>query len=61
MQTGMEDRDLDRLVEIELTEIPRVRSASSDWVDDPLLVVRMRELQDEADRLRRTLGLEGER
>lgn len=61
MQTGMEDRDLDRLVEIELTEIPRVRSALSDWVDDPLLVVRMRELQDEADRLRRTLGLEGER
>ena len=60
MQTGMEDRDLDRLVEIELTEIPRVRSALSDWVDDPLLVVRMRELQDEADRLRRTLGLEDE-
>ena len=58
MKTGMEDRDLDRLVEIELTEIPRLRSALSDWVDDALLVARMNELREEADRLRRTLGLE---
>jgi hypothetical protein len=54
--TGMQDRHLDRLLEIELTEIPRLRSALSEWVDDPLLAVRMRELLDEADGLRRTLG-----
>jgi hypothetical protein len=54
--TGTEERHLDRLLEIELTEIPRLRSALSEWVDDPLLAVRMRELLDEADGLRRTLG-----
>jgi hypothetical protein len=54
--TSIQDRHLDRLLEIELTEIPRLRSALSEWVDDPLLAVRMRELLDEADGLRRTLG-----
>ncbi len=54
--TGIEERHLDRLLEIELTEIPRLRYALSEWVDDSLFAVRMRELQDEADGLRRTLG-----
>jgi len=30
--------DLDRLVQIELVDIPRVRAAFSAWVDDGLLV-----------------------
>ena len=50
--------DLDRLVEIELTEIPRLRSALSDWVDDPLLASTMHELETEAQGLRLRLGLE---
>jgi hypothetical protein len=58
METGTPEGDLDQLVHIELTEIPRLRSALSDWVDDPVLASRMSELRNEADRLRLTLGLE---
>lgn len=53
--------DLDRLVEIELTDIPRLRRAVSDWVDDEMLVDRLRMLQREADEIRERLDLDRRR
>jgi len=38
MQGENRATDLDRLVQIELVDIPRVRAAFSAWVDDGLLV-----------------------
>jgi hypothetical protein len=60
MQTPTEPvpSDLDRLVEIELSEIPRVRAALSAWVDDGLLVAKMRALEDEARDLRVRLEID---
>ena len=53
--------DLDRLVQIELTDIPRIRRAISEWVDDDMLAERMRGLQREADEIRERLDLDGRR
>ena len=47
-----------RLVQIELVEIPRVRSALTEWADDGLLVAKLREFEREADRLRERLGVD---
>lgn len=49
---------LDRLVEIELEEIPRVRLAIGGWVDDPHLATELRGLRAEAERLREVLALD---
>jgi hypothetical protein len=48
----------DRLDQIERLEIPRIRAALSEWVDDGLLVERLRRLEDEAERLRRVLAVD---
>ena len=47
----------DRLAQVELREIPRVRRAIGGWVDDPYLAGELRELRAEAERLRGLLGL----
>jgi hypothetical protein len=52
------DRDLDRLVEIELVEIPRVRAALAEWSDDAYLSVEMHTLRAEGEGLRARLGLD---
>ena len=41
-----------------LTEIPHIRRLISEWIDDELLVERMRGLQREADEIRERLDLE---
>jgi hypothetical protein len=52
------DTSLDRLVEIALSEIPRVRAALGAWVDDGLLVAEMRGLENEARALRTSLEID---
>lgn len=47
----------DRLAQVELREIPRVRRAIGGWVDDPYLAGELRELRAEAERLRGLLSL----
>jgi hypothetical protein len=61
IEAGGPAADLDRLVQIELTDIPRIRRAISDWVDDEMLVERMRGLQREADDIRERLDLDRRR
>lgn len=46
---------LDRLVEIELLQIPRVRAALGSWSDDPHLAAELARLRAEAAELRATL------
>jgi hypothetical protein len=46
-----------RLMELEVTEIPWVRSALGEWVDDAHLATRVRELEQEAQGLREMLGV----
>jgi hypothetical protein len=55
-QTGREE--LDRLVEIELDEIPQLRTMLSGWPDDLYLAARLQALRAEASRLRVSIGLD---
>ena len=50
--------DLDRLVQIELTDM---RRAISEWVDDGLLAEKMRRLHREAKEIRERLELDRRR
>ena len=51
------DRDLDRLVELELVEIPRLLEALRAWPDDAHLSSELRRYQDEALGLSERLGI----
>jgi hypothetical protein len=51
------DRDLDRLVELELVEIPRLLKALRAWPDDAHLSAELRRYQDEALELSERLGI----
>jgi hypothetical protein len=52
------DRDLDRLVELELVEIPRLRNALAAWPDDAYFASDLRRFLDEASGLAERLGVD---
>ena len=51
------ETDLDRLLELELTEIPHIRDALRDWADDAHLAAQLHRLEAEADVLRDSLAV----
>ena len=52
------DRDLDRLVELELVEIPRLRNALAAWPDDAYFATDLHRCLDEARDLAERLGVD---
>jgi len=54
------DRDLDRLAELELVEIPRLRNALAAWPDDAYFATDLRRSLDEARDLAERLGVDRE-